>query len=152
MHDEIVAVRQACGAGAPAHLKVILETGELGGYDDVRRACWLALLAGADVIKTSTGKISPAATLPVVQVMLQAVRDWHRLTGERRGVKAAGGIRTAKDAIRHLVAVQRGRRPGLARPGAVPVRRVLAARRPAAAAAHPARRATTPAPTTSAAR
>jgi deoxyribose-phosphate aldolase len=100
--DEIVAVKQACGA---AHLKVILETGELAGYDDVRRASWLALLAGADVIKTSTGKISPAATLPVVQLMLLAVRDWHRATGERRGVKAAGGIRTSKDAIRHLVAV-----------------------------------------------
>lgn len=100
--DEIVAVKAACGS---AHLKVILETGELAGYDDVRRASWLALLAGADVIKTSTGKISPAATLPVVQVMLQAVRDWHRATGELRGVKAAGGIRTSKDAIRHLVAV-----------------------------------------------
>ena len=104
--EEIVAVRAACGTGpGRAHLKVILETGELGGYDAVRRASWLALLAGADVIKTSTGKISPAATLPVVQLMLQAVRDWHRLTGELRGVKAAGGIRTAKDAIRHLVAV-----------------------------------------------
>ena len=102
VYDEIVAVKEACG---PAHLKVILETGELAGYDDVRRASWLALLAGADVIKTSTGKISPAATLPVVQVMLQAVRDWHRSTGEYRGVKAAGGIRTAKDAVRHLVAV-----------------------------------------------
>ncbi len=100
--NEIVAVKQACG---PAHLKVILETGELAGYDDVRRASWLALLAGADVIKTSTGKISPAATLPVVQLMLLAVRDWHRATGERRGVKAAGGIRSAKDAIKHLVAV-----------------------------------------------
>ena len=105
VYDEIVAVREACGSGPARHLKVILETGELAGYDDVRRASWLALLAGADVIKTSTGKISPAATLPVVQVMLQAVRDWHRLTGEQRGVKAAGGIRTAKDAIRHLVAV-----------------------------------------------
>jgi deoxyribose-phosphate aldolase len=102
VHDEIVAVKRACGR---AHLKVILETGELAGYDDVRRASWLALLAGADVIKTSTGKVSPAATLPVVQVMLQAVRDWHRLTGELRGVKAAGGIRTSKDAVRHLVAV-----------------------------------------------
>jgi deoxyribose-phosphate aldolase len=102
VYDEIVAVKDACGR---AHLKVILETGELAGYDDVRRASWLALLAGADVIKTSTGKISPAATLPVVQVMLQAVRDWHRATGEFRGVKAAGGIRTAKDAVRHLVAV-----------------------------------------------
>ncbi|MBW0117326.1 deoxyribose-phosphate aldolase [Pseudonocardia abyssalis] len=102
VYDEIVAVKAACGS---AHLKVILETGELAGYDDVRRASWLALLAGADVIKTSTGKISPAATLPVVQVMLHAVRDWHRATGELRGVKAAGGIRTSKDAIRHLVAV-----------------------------------------------
>ena len=102
VYDEIVAVKEACGR---AHLKVILETGELAGYDDVRRASWLALLAGADVIKTSTGKISPAATLPVVQVMLLAVRDWHRATGEYRGVKAAGGIRSAKDAIRHLVAV-----------------------------------------------
>jgi len=102
VYDEIVAVKEACGR---AHLKVILETGELAGYDDVRRASWLALLAGADVIKTSTGKISPAATLPVVQVLLQAVRDWHRSTGEYRGVKAAGGIRTAKDAVRHLVAV-----------------------------------------------
>jgi len=102
VYDEIVAVRQACGR---AHLKVILETGELAGYDDVRRASWLALLAGADVIKTSTGKISPAATLPVVQLMLLAVRDWHRATGEHRGVKAAGGIRSAKDAIKHLVAV-----------------------------------------------
>jgi deoxyribose-phosphate aldolase len=102
VHDEIVAVKQVCGR---AHLKVILETGELAGYDDVRRASWLALLAGADVIKTSTGKVSPAATLPVVQVLLQAVRDWHRATGEHRGVKAAGGIRTAKDAVRHLVAV-----------------------------------------------
>ena len=102
VYEEIVAVKEACGR---AHLKAILETGELAGYDDVRRASWLALLAGADVIKTSTGKISPAATLPVVQVMLLAVRDWHRATGELRGVKAAGGIRAAKDAIRHLVAV-----------------------------------------------
>jgi len=102
VYEEIVAVKEACGR---AHLKVILETGELAGYDDVRRASWLALLAGADVIKTSTGKVSPAATLPVVQVMLLAVRDWHRATGEYRGVKPAGGIRTAKDAIRHLVAV-----------------------------------------------
>ena len=100
--EEIAAVKQACG---DAHLKVILETGELAGYDDVRRASWLALLAGGVVIKTSTGKISPAATLPVVQVMLQAVRDWRRATGELRGVKAAGGIRSSKDAIRHLVAV-----------------------------------------------
>ena len=102
VYDEIVAVRRACG---PAHLKVILETGELVTYDNVRRASWLALLAGGDVIKTSTGKVSPAATLPVTHVMLQAVRDWHTITGEHRGVKAAGGIRATKDAIRYLVAV-----------------------------------------------
>lgn len=101
--DEIQAVKQACGA---AHLKVILETGELVTYDNVRRASWLAMLAGADFIKTSTGKISPAATPPVTLVMLEAVRDWHRETERYVGVKPAGGIRTAKDAIRYLVLVQ----------------------------------------------
>ncbi|WP_026424519.1 deoxyribose-phosphate aldolase [Actinokineospora inagensis] len=100
--EEIQAVKAAAGS---AHLKVILETGELATYDNVRRASWLALLAGGDFIKTSTGKVSPAATLPVTNVMLQAVRDWHGVTGELRGVKPAGGIRTTKDAIRHLVAV-----------------------------------------------
>jgi deoxyribose-phosphate aldolase len=100
--EQIVAIKQACGN---ARLKVILETGELATYDNVRRGSWLALLAGADFIKTSTGKISPAATLPVVHVMLQAVKDWKIETGEQRGVKPAGGIRTAKDAIRYLVAV-----------------------------------------------
>ncbi|AOS65637.1 deoxyribose-phosphate aldolase [Actinoalloteichus hymeniacidonis] len=100
--EEIQAIKQACGS---AHLKVILETGELATYDNVRRASWLALLAGGDFIKTSTGKVSPAATLPVTQLMLQAVRDWHGRTGEYRGVKPAGGIRTTKDGIRHLVAV-----------------------------------------------
>jgi deoxyribose-phosphate aldolase len=102
VYDEIVAIKQACGT---AHLKVILETGELATYDNVRRASWLALLAGGDFIKTSTGKVSPAATLPVTHVMLQAVRDWHTTTGELRGVKPAGGIRNTKDAIRYLVAV-----------------------------------------------
>jgi deoxyribose-phosphate aldolase len=102
VYDEIVAVKDKCG---PAHLKVILETGELSTYDNVRRASWLALLAGADFIKTSTGKVSPAATLPVTHIMLQAVRDWHTSTGQHRGVKAAGGIRNTKDAIRYLVAV-----------------------------------------------
>jgi deoxyribose-phosphate aldolase len=102
VYSQIVAIKQACGN---ARLKVILETGELATYDNVRRASWLALLAGADFIKTSTGKISPAATLPVVHVMLQAVKDWKAQTGEQRAVKAAGGIRTAKDAIRYLVAV-----------------------------------------------
>ncbi|MFI5606200.1 deoxyribose-phosphate aldolase [Amycolatopsis sp. NPDC051903] len=100
--DEIRAIKAASG---DAHLKVILETGELATYDNVRRASWLALLAGGDFIKTSTGKVSPAATLPVTHVMLQAVRDWHVQTGQLRGVKPAGGIRTAKDAIKYLVAV-----------------------------------------------
>ena len=100
--DEIVAVKEVCGA---VPVKVILEAGELGTYDNVRRASWLALLAGGDFIKTSTGKINPAATLPVIHVMLQAVRDFHAETGEYRSVKAAGGIRNTKDAIRYLVAV-----------------------------------------------
>jgi deoxyribose-phosphate aldolase len=107
VYEQILAVREVCHRrdGAPAHLKVILETGELGGYDEVRRASWLAMLAGADFIKTSTGKISPAATLPVTMIMLEAVRDWYAATGEVVGVKPAGGIRTAKDAVRHLVLV-----------------------------------------------
>jgi deoxyribose-phosphate aldolase len=102
VHDEIVATRAACGG---AHLKVILETGELATYDNVRRASWLAMLAGADFVKTSTGKVSPAATLPVTLVMLEAVRDFRASTGRQVGVKAAGGIRNAKDAIRYLVVV-----------------------------------------------
>jgi len=106
VYDDIVATRAACRAdGHRAHLKVILETGELVTYDNVRRASWLAMLAGADFIKTSTGKISPAATLPVTIVMLEAVRDFRRETGVQVGVKAAGGIRTAKDALKYLVAV-----------------------------------------------
>ena len=100
--DEIRAVKERCG---DAHLKVILETGELATYDNVRRASWLALIAGADVIKTSTGKIAPAATTPVALVMLEALRDFTAVTGEMRGLKVAGGIRTTKDAIRHLVLV-----------------------------------------------
>jgi len=102
VHDEIVATKAACG---DAHLKVILETGELATYDNVRRASWLAMLAGADFIKTSTGKVSPAATLPVTLVMLEAVRDFRAQTGRQVGVKAAGGIRVAKDAVRYLVMV-----------------------------------------------
>jgi deoxyribose-phosphate aldolase len=100
--DEIVAVKEACGT---AHLKVILETGELRTLDNVRRASWLAMLAGADFIKTSTGKVTPAATPPVTLVMLEAVRDFEQATGRRIGVKAAGGIRTSKDAIKYLVLV-----------------------------------------------
>ena len=98
--DEIAAVKEACGA---AHLKVILETGELGSYDDVRLASDIAMRAGADFIKTSTGKIAPAATLPVTLVMLEAVRDFYYETGRRIGMKPAGGIRTAKEALAYLV-------------------------------------------------
>ena len=101
--EEVRAVREACG---PAHLKVILETGELATLDNVARASWLALLAGADFFKTSSGKVSPAATPPVALVMLSAVRDFAGATGRRVGVKVAGGIRTAKDAIRYLVLVR----------------------------------------------
>jgi deoxyribose-phosphate aldolase len=100
--DEIVAVREAAGE---AHLKVILETGELSTYDNVRRASWLAMLAGAHFIKTSTGKVSPAATLPVTLVMLEACRDFRAATGRQVGMKPAGGIRTTKDAIKYLVLV-----------------------------------------------
>jgi len=102
VYEEIVAVREACG---DAHLKVILETGELVTLDNVARASWLAMLAGADFIKTSTGKVSPASTPPVALVMLTAVRDYAQMTGHRVGVKVAGGIRTAKDAVRYLVLV-----------------------------------------------
>ncbi len=105
--DEIVAVKDACrrADGSFAHLKVILETGELNTYDNVRRASWLAILAGGDFIKTSTGKVAPAATLPVTLSMLEVVRDWHKLTGLKVGVKPAGGIRASKDAIKYLVTV-----------------------------------------------
>lgn len=105
--EQIVAVKEACRRpdGSHAHLKVILETGELNTYDNVKRASWLAILAGVDFIKTSTGKVQPAATLPVTLLMLQVVNDWHRLTGEKIGVKPAGGIRSSKDAIRYLVTV-----------------------------------------------
>ncbi|MDQ2783258.1 MAG: deoxyribose-phosphate aldolase [Actinomycetota bacterium] len=105
--DQIAAVKAACqrpGAKA-AHLKVILETGELVTYDNVRRASHLAMLAGGDFVKTSTGKVAPAATLPVTMVMLEAVRDWRESTGAQVGVKPAGGIRTSKDAITYLVMV-----------------------------------------------
>ncbi|HUJ07517.1 MAG TPA: deoxyribose-phosphate aldolase [Streptosporangiaceae bacterium] len=102
VYEEIRAVKEACGA---AHLKVILETGELVTLDNVSRASWLAMLAGADFIKTSTGKVVPASTPPVALVMLAAVRDFERACGRRVGVKVAGGIRTARDAIRYLVLV-----------------------------------------------
>jgi len=107
VYEDILAVKEVCAEreGAPAHLKVILETGELATYDNVLRASWLAMLAGADFIKTSTGKVPVAATLPVTHIMLQAVRDWYELTGVRIGVKPAGGIRASKDALRYLVTV-----------------------------------------------
>jgi deoxyribose-phosphate aldolase len=101
--DEIVTIKSLCGD--EVHLKVILETGELGSYDTVRKASYLACLAGADFIKTSTGKISPAATAPVVLLMLEAVRDFMSLSGIQIGVKPAGGIRNTKDAIKQLVLV-----------------------------------------------
>jgi deoxyribose-phosphate aldolase len=102
VYDEIVRVKEACGV---AHLKVILETGELGTYDNVRRASLLAMAAGADFIKTSTGKLPSAATLPVALVMLEAIRDVHEETGRVVGFKPAGGVRAAKQAVQHLVLV-----------------------------------------------
>jgi deoxyribose-phosphate aldolase len=102
VYDEVVRVKEACG---DVHLKVILETGELGTYDNVRRATLLAIAGGADFVKTSTGKINPAATLPVALCMLEAIRDVHAETGRAVGFKAAGGIRQAKQAIQHLVLV-----------------------------------------------
>lgn len=101
--DEIATVKEACGS---AHLKVIFETGELQTYDNVRLVSELAMQSGADFIKTSTGKVSPAATLPVTLVMLEAVRDHYFATGTKIGVKPAGGIRTAKEALQYLVMVK----------------------------------------------
>jgi deoxyribose-phosphate aldolase len=102
VYDDVVAVKDACG---PAHLKVILETGELGTYDAVRRASLVAIAGGADFIKTSTGKVAPAATLPVTLCMLEVIRDVHEETGAVIGMKPAGGIRTAKQAIQYLCLV-----------------------------------------------
>jgi deoxyribose-phosphate aldolase len=108
VYKQIVAVKQACkrSDGSYAHLKVILETGELQTYDNIRRASYLGMLAGGDFIKTSTGKVTVNATIPITMLMLQAVKDWHDQTGEYIGVKPAGGIRTAKDAIKYLVVVK----------------------------------------------
>ena len=100
--EEIAQVKEACG---DAHLKVIFETGELQTYDNVRRASWLAMMAGGHFIKTSTGTVQPAATLPVTLIMLEAVRDFREQTGQMVGVKPAGGIKTTKDAIKYLVMV-----------------------------------------------
>ncbi len=103
VYREIEKVKEVCGDAV--HLKVILETGELGSYDAIRHASFLAMLAGADFIKTSTGKIQPSATLPTTLVMLEAIRDYYDATGRAVGMKPAGGIRTAKDAVRYLVLV-----------------------------------------------
>ncbi len=103
VYDEIAQIKQACGS---AHLKVILETGELGSLENIRMASDLAMKAGADFIKTSTGKISPAASMPVVLVMLQAIRDNYNSTGVKVGMKPAGGIRSSKQAIQYLVMVK----------------------------------------------
>jgi deoxyribose-phosphate aldolase len=114
VYAEVRTVREACGS---AHLKVILETGELATLDNVARASWLAMLAGADFIKTSTGKVTPAATPAVALVMLSAARDFEQASGRRVGVKVAGGIRTAKDAIRYLVLVNEVAGPAWLTPG-----------------------------------
>ena len=137
MFDEIVAVKEACGA---AHLKVILETGELGTLDRVRRASVLAIHAGADFIKTSTGKIQPAATMPVTLVMLQAIRDHYRATGRMVGMKPAGGIAKAKQAIHYLVMLRETLGEGVAHAGLVPLWREQPRERPADAAREAANR------------
>jgi deoxyribose-phosphate aldolase len=103
VYEEIVAVKRSCGA---AHLKTILETGELETYDNVRRASHIAMEAGSDFIKTSTGKVTPAATMPVTLVMLEAIREHYLDTGRRVGMKPAGGIRAAKLALHYLVMVK----------------------------------------------
>ena len=101
--NEILLIKTACGE---AHLKVILETGELETFDNVRKASLIAMMAGADFIKTSTGKVQPAATLPVTLVMLEAIRDYYHETGKIIGMKPAGGIRTTKDALAYLCVVK----------------------------------------------
>lgn len=103
IYEQILTIKEAC---QNAHLKVILETGELKTYDNVKKASWIAMLAGADFIKTSTGKVQPAATLPVTLVMLQAINEFEKATGKIIGMKPAGGIKTTKDAMKYLVLVK----------------------------------------------
>ena len=103
IYEQILTIKEACMS---AHLKVILETGELKTYDNVKKASWIAMLAGADFIKTSTGKVQPTATLPVTLVMLQAINEFERATGKIIGMKPAGGIKTTKDAMKYLVLVK----------------------------------------------
>ena len=126
-----MAAREAAGS---THLKVILETGELGSYDRVRQASMLAMAAGADFIKTSTGKIGVSATLPTALCMMEAARDFHAQTGRRVGVKVAGGVRRAKQAIQYLVLVHETLGPDWMTPGAVPDRGLEPAERRADAA------------------
>ena len=126
VYDEVRRVKEVCGG---AHLKVILETGELGTYDNVRRASLLAIAGGADFIKTSTGKIQPAATLPVTLVMLEAIRDVYEETGRRIGMKPAGGIRHAKQAVQYLVVAARDARARVADARPLPLRRLVAPER-----------------------
>ena len=136
--EEIQRVKAACG---PAHLKVILETGELATLDNVRRASWLGdARPAATSSRPRPARCKPAATLPVTLVMLEAVRDFHDLTGFRVGVKPAGGIRTAKDAIRYLVVVHEVAGPDWLTPDLLPLRGLVAAQRPADAAAQAAHR------------
>ena len=124
--EELVAAREAAGA---AHLKVILEVGELGSYDRIRQASMLAMAAGADFIKTSTGKIGVNATLPNALCMLEAARDFHRDTGREVGIKVAGGVRKAKQSIQYLVLVHETLGPDVDDARAVPDRRLVAAER-----------------------
>ena len=129
--DEIAAVKEACGA---AHLKVILETGELGTYDVVRKASEIGIAAGGDFIKTSTGKVNPAATPAVTLVMLEAIRDHYYATGRKVGMKPAGGIRTAKQALHYLVIVKETLGDAWLDAGPVPLRGEHALQRRAHAA------------------
>lgn len=131
VYEEIVAVKEASGA---ARLKVIFETGELSTYDNIRRASWLGMMAGADFIKTSTGKVGVNATPANTLLMLEAVRDFRAQTGVQVGVKPAGGIRTTKDAIKFLVLVNETAGERLAGQPLVPLRRFEPAQRPADAA------------------
>ena len=126
VYDEIVQVKEA---GGDAHVKVILETGELGTYDNVRRASLLAIAGGADFIKTSTGKLPSAATLPVTLVMLEAIRDVYEETGRRVGMKPAGGIRHAKQAVQYLVQLHETLGPEWLTPDLYRLGRVVAAER-----------------------
>ena len=137
MHDEVAASKEACGH---AHLKTILETGELGSYEMVRLASMVAMAAGSDVIKTSTGKLPVGATPPVALCMAEAIRDFAEQTGHEVGLKLAGGIRTSKQALGYLAIVSETLGPGLAHARPLPHRRLHAAQRHRAAAPVPADR------------